>query len=130
VVSDEEFERLDPDLKKTLKAKGDLLLEEMGTALRRLSKEERGYHDREKDLDRETAGEVLAARLEEFTELREQNPAIAQYLDALRADILDNLDAFMPRDASQAAPNPPAVHGRPVPARGHLLPLRGQPVRG
>ena len=44
VVSDEEFERLDPDLKKTLKAKGDLLLEEMGTALRRLSKEERGYH--------------------------------------------------------------------------------------
>jgi len=113
VVSDEEFERLDPDLKKTLKAKGDLLLEEMGTALRRLSKEERGYHDREKDLDRETAGEVLAARLEEFTELREQNPAIAQYLDALRADILDNLDAFMPRDASQAAPNPPAVHGDP-----------------
>jgi predicted ATP-dependent protease len=112
VVSDEEFERLDPELKKTLKAKGDRLLEEMGSALRRLSKEERGYRDREKDLERQTAGEVLDARLEEFTELRAAQPAIAQYLDALRADILDNLDAFMPKDQQgQAAQAPPALHG-------------------
>ena len=111
VVSDEEFERLDPELKKTLKAKGDHLLEEMGTSLRRLTKEERGYHDREKDLDRETAGEVLATRLEEFTGLREANPPIALYLDALRDDILDNLDAFMPRDPSQAASAAPVGHG-------------------
>lgn len=111
VVSDEEFERLDPDLKKSLKAKGDRLLEEMGTALRRLSKEEKGYHDQEKDLDRETAGEVLAARLEEFAELREQYPAIGQYLDALRADILDNLDAFMPKDGAAAPVAPPSGHG-------------------
>ena len=109
VVSDEEFERLDPELKKSLKAKGDRLLEEMGSALRRLSKEERGYHDREKDLERATAGEVLDTRLEEFSGLRTDHPAIGQYLDALRADILDNLDAFQPRDPSQAAP-PPAPH--------------------
>lgn len=110
VVSDEEFERLEPDLKKSLKAKGDRLLEEMSTALRRLTKEERGYHDQEKDLDRKTAGEVLDARLEEFTELRGQCPAIGTYLDALRADILDNLDAFMPREGAQSAP--PATGGR------------------
>ncbi len=110
VVSDEEFERLDPELKKNLKAKGDRLLEEMGTALRRLSKEERGYRDREKDLERETVGEVLDARLAEFASLRADFPAIAQFLDALRADILDNLDAFLPRDPSQPAP-PAAPHG-------------------
>jgi predicted ATP-dependent protease len=113
VVSDEEFERLDPELKKTLKAKGDRLLEEMGSALRRLSKEERGYRDREKDLERATAGEVLDARLAEFAELGQANPAIAQYLAAMRADILDNLDAFLPREQTQAPP--PSLHGETPP---------------
>jgi len=84
----------------------------MGTSLRRLSKEERGYHDQEKDLDRKTAGEVLDDRLEEFAALRGENPAIASYLDALKADILDNLDAFMPsRDTAQAAPATPSAGG-------------------
>ncbi len=109
VVSDEEFERLDPELKKTLKAKGDRLLEEMGTALRRLSKEERGYRDREKDLERATAGEVVDAHLAALADFRAGSPAIDRYLAAMRADILDNLDAFLPQPA-QAAPPPPA-HG-------------------
>lgn len=108
VVSDEEFERLDPELKKSLKAKGDRLLEEMGTALRRLSKEERGYRDREKDLERATAGEVVDAHLEALAETRKAHPAIDAYLSAMRADILDNLDAFMPQPAQAA---PPPLHG-------------------
>lgn len=111
VVSDEEFERLEPELKKTLKAKGDRLLEEMGSVLRRLSKEERGYRDREKDLERATAGEVADAHLTGFAELRAENAAIDQFLAAMRADILENIDAFMPQPA-QAVPAPSA-HGEP-----------------
>jgi predicted ATP-dependent protease len=107
VVSDEEFERLEPELKKSLKAKGDLLLEEMSSALRKLSKEERGYRDREKDLERDAAGEVCDAALAPFADLRAVSPAIDQFLTAMRADILDNIDAFMP----QAQPAPPSPHG-------------------
>lgn len=107
VVSDEEFERLEPELKKSLKAKGDLLLEEMSSALRKLSKEERGYRDREKDLERDAAGEVCDAALAPFAALRAASPAIDQFLTAMRADILDNIDAFMP----QAQPAPPSPHG-------------------
>ncbi len=107
VVSDEEFERLEPELKKSLKAKGDLLLEEMSSALRKLSKEERGYRDREKDLERDAAGEVCDAALAQFADLRAASPAIDQFLTAMRADILDNIDAFMP----QAQPVPPSPHG-------------------
>ncbi len=102
VVSDEEFERLDPELKKALKAKGDRLLEDMGSVLRRLSKEERGYRDREKDLERATAGEVADAHLAGFAALRAENPAIDQFLSAMRADILDNIDAFLPQAAPPA----------------------------
>lgn len=109
VVSDEEFERLDPDLKKALKAKGDHLLEEMGSALRRLSKEERGYHDREKNLERTTAGEVVDAHLAALADFRSANPAIDAYLKAMRADILDTLDAFLPQPSQPAPPPPP--HG-------------------
>jgi predicted ATP-dependent protease len=109
VVSDEEFERLDPDLKKSLKAKGDKVLEELGSALRRLSKEERGYRDREKDLERATAGEVVDTHLAALADLRAAHPAIDAFLAALRADILDNIDAFMPQPG-QAAPAAP-VHG-------------------
>ncbi|QAZ69350.1 Lon protease family protein [Solidesulfovibrio carbinolicus] len=107
VVSDEEFERLEPELKKSLKAKGDLLLEEMSSALRKLSKEERGYRDREKDLERDAAGEVCDAALAPFADLRAASPAIDQFLTAMRADILDNIDAFMP----QVQPAPPSPHG-------------------
>lgn len=107
VVSDEEFERLEPELKKSLKAKGDLLLEEMSSALRKLSKEERGYRDREKDLERDAVGEVCDAALAPFADLRAASPAIDQFLTAMRADILDNIDAFMP----QAQPSPPSPHG-------------------
>ena len=110
VVSDEEFERLEPELKKTLKAKGDRLLEEMGSALRRLSKEERGYRDREKDLERATAGEVCDAQLAQFAELRAAFPAIEQFLTAMRTDILENLDAFMPQTVPAAPVSP---HGEP-----------------
>lgn len=110
VVSDEEFERLDPELKKTLKAKSDRLLEEMGSVLRRLSKEERGYRDREKDLERTTAGEVADTHLAPLAELRAAHPAIDTFLKAMRADILDNIDAFMP--GAQPAPAP-ASHGEP-----------------
>ncbi len=111
VVSDEEFERLDPELKKTLKAKGDRLLEEMGTALRRLSKEERGYRDREKDLERATVGEVVDGHFAQFADLRAGNPAIEQFLAALRADILDNVDAFLPAAQPPAQAQSAPSHG-------------------
>ncbi|QLA14746.1 Lon protease family protein [Desulfolutivibrio sulfoxidireducens] len=104
VVSDEEFEHLEPGLKKELKAKGDRLLEEMGEYLRRISREERGLRDQEKSLDRETAAEVLDARLAPLGEEFGQTPALADYFKALREDMLDNVDVL-------AAPSGPGGQG-------------------
>jgi len=111
VVSDEEFEHLEPDLKKELKGRGDRLLEEMGEYLRRISREEKGLRDQEKSLDRETAAEVLDARLAPLFEEFGANEALAGYFTAVRGDILDNLDALAAggRDGS-SAPSP-SGHG-------------------
>ena len=113
VVSDEEFEHLDPDLKKELKAKGDRLLEEMGEYLRRISREERGLRDQEKSLDRETAAEVLDARLASLGEEFGQTRALADYFKAVREDMLDNLDALA------ASPGPGGQSGPPQAAVSH-----------
>lgn len=111
VVSDEEFEHLEPDLKKELKGRGDRLLEEMGEYLRRLSREEKGLRDQEKRLDRETASEVLDARLAPLTEEFGANEALAAYFTAMRDDILDNLDSLAAQGGRDGLPPTSSGHG-------------------
>jgi lon-related putative ATP-dependent protease len=112
VVSDEEFEHLDPDLKKELKGRGDRLLEEMGEYLRRITREEKGLRDQEKSLDRETASEVLDARLAPLFDEFGGNEALSGHFKAVREDILDNLDALAAAGGpgGSSPPSPPG-HG-------------------
>ncbi|MEF3698001.1 Lon protease family protein [Desulfolutivibrio sp.] len=112
VVSDEEFEHLDPDLKKELKGRGDRLLEEMGEYLRRITREEKGLRDQEKSLDRETASEVLDARLAPLFDEFGANEALSGHFKAMREDILDNLDALAAAGGpGGSSPTPPPGHG-------------------
>lgn len=108
VVSDEEYERMDPDVRSALKAKGDVLLEGMGAVLRQISKDERGYRDREKNLDREAVAEVADAGLAGLFEEYADNEPLCAYLRALREDILDNIEAFAQKEPPREAPQPPA----------------------
>jgi len=110
VVSDEEFEHLDPDLKKELKGRGDQLLEEMGEYLRRITREEKGLRDQEKSLDRETASEVLDARLAPLFDEFGGNEALSGHFKAVREDILDNLDA-LPAAGGPGGSSPPPSPG-------------------
>lgn len=116
VVSDEEFERLDPDLKKELRARGDTLLDELGAFLRRIGKEERGLRDKEKSLDRETVAEVLDWRLADLFAAHADNAEVAAYLAAVKKDILDNVEALIPRDAPPAAQAGPGQFPESAPA--------------
>ncbi len=112
VISDEEYDRMDPDVRGALKAKGDALLEGMGSVLRQISKDERGYRDREKTLDRDTAAEAADAALAGLKRRYAKNKALGAYLKALREDVLDNIEAFAPREpsrenaSSQSSPGP------------------------
>lgn len=100
-LSEEEFDKLDTDLRQTLKRKGDTLLHAMAGLMRRLTRAELEFRDDERVLEREVVRQVLDELL---TPLEERVlracpvEALKQHFTALRNDILDNLDGFITRE--------------------------------
>ncbi len=107
VVSDEEYERLDPETRRELKDQGDQVMKDLGGCLRKLSSEDRSYRDREKKLDQDTVGEVadwhLSPLMKEFAEHQDT----LEFLRAVRQDIIENYEAFLAAKEPQPAPGHP-----------------------
>jgi len=111
VVSDEDFERMDPDTRKDLKAQGDEVLKNMGSYLRRLTSDDRSYRDNEKKIDRDTAAEVVDWRFKDLLEEFADSPETLAFLQGVREDVLDNYDSFLHKDQPPAQPGHPAEQG-------------------
>ncbi|WP_243361975.1 Lon protease family protein [Fundidesulfovibrio terrae] len=111
VVSDEEYERMDPDTRKILKAQGDEVMNDMGGYLRKLSSEDRAYRERDKKLDQETSAEVadfhLAPLLREFEEHADANA----FLRAVRQDVIEEYEGFLAKEAPAAPQGHPGDQG-------------------
>lgn len=101
-LSEEDFERLDARLRQSLKRKGDMLLRAMSGLVRKLTNAEKEFRADERGLDREVVGAVLDAVLtpveERFLRACPDNRPLQDFFAALRADILDAPDAFLPRE--------------------------------
>lgn len=100
-LSEEEFGNLDAELRLTLKRKGDGLLQAMAGLMRQLTRAEHEFHEDERSLEREVVRQVLDEMLTPVEErvLRAcPGDRLKEHFTALRADILDNLDALMPRE--------------------------------
>lgn len=113
VVSDEDYERMDPETRKILKDQGDEILEEMGQSLRKLSAEDRALRADEKKVDRGTAAEVAGYHLKELFGLFADHPAVTAFLKAVQDDMVAHYEAFLPapaqpsRETGQADPAQP-----------------------
>ena len=100
VVSDKDFDTLKPELRKTLKTKGEKLLARVSTVLRSINKNEMGLRESETSLQQETAKGVIQ---EHFSKVRAQFSKVeglTAYFDALETEMVDNVEQFMPRDQS------------------------------
>ncbi len=100
-ISEQEFESLDSRQRKELKVKGDGLLQAMTGLLRKLSRMEQDFLENERSLEKEVAEEVLAASLDQVLEkfaTQNESPELRQYFKEFRADILENLDYFLPQE--------------------------------
>lgn len=104
VVSDEDYERMDPETRKDLKAQGDQIMTDMGGYLRTLSAEDRAYRDREKKLDQETAAEVADYHLADLLKAFEAHPDVAAFLNRVRQDVIENYEGFLAKEAPPAMP--------------------------
>lgn len=121
-LSEEEFDKLDRTLRQNLKRKGDVLLQTMTGLVRKLSQAERDFRFHERDLDREVVDAVLVRAFDPVAERICRNAAGARgegntcegetaalrgFFDKVRADILENLDMFLPREGQGGALPPP-----------------------
>ncbi len=100
ILSDEEFERLDPDLRKTLRNSADDLLAEVTTILRQISKSEEGFRKDERKLHQDSAKELLEDLLADLHKGFDQFEKIKDYLKAAEEELLDNIDLFMAKEAA------------------------------
>ncbi|MFK4764049.1 Lon protease family protein [Desulfobaculum sp. SPO524] len=100
VVSEIDFDKLDVGLRTKLKKSGDTLLAEMTKSLRQLTREERDYREDRRKLERSVVDAVLDVHLKPLADGYEDSDDVSGYLKALRADILDNMDQFLPADSA------------------------------
>lgn len=98
VISDADYDKLKPGLRKELKAKGEELLAKVTTILRSINRNEVGLREKEMDLQRETARTVLDESFAKIREKFESAPGLKDYFDALETEVVDNVEEFLPRE--------------------------------
>jgi len=117
-LSDDERSALQPAQRKAFKRAGDQLLQSLASSIRRLTQLEKDFRKREKELERAAAGEELDIYVTPVAEKAcrlagcgEKNDALDTFFSELRADILDHLELFLPREPAFSPP-----HGESGPA--------------
>ncbi|MDY0305181.1 MAG: Lon protease family protein [Desulfovibrio aminophilus] len=119
-IADDEYEALEAGTRKRLKSRGDELLIRISRYLRRMSQNEQNLRREETELQRATAKAVIEEHLAPARAGFGDDPKLARYLDAVEADILQNVDLFLPREPQaqqQSAQLHAHAHGQePQPA--------------
>ena len=123
-LNENDFENMEPSQRLSFKHKGDTLLSAMSGLVRKLSNAERSFRTDEKSMEQEVVKAVLEAVLTPTADkiLRScpENEALASYLNALQADILENPEAFLSREAAPGQQQGP----QPAEALPDCLPYR------
>lgn len=113
-MAPEEFQKLPEAERKRLEADIGALQKELEEELARFPSWERERRDQVRALNREVTMAAVAANLTTLESGYRDQPAVVAYLQALRQDIIDNVDAFLPAPAADGAPPEPNRPGAPA----------------
>ncbi|CAM3385871.1 ATP-binding protein [Hydrogenibacillus schlegelii] len=105
-LRDEEFARLPEEEQRAIRARRQALEARVGQAMREFRHIERRAQEALKDLDRRHAATVLDVWLAPVAEAFQAHPEVLRYLEAAKADVLDNLALFL------GGKNAPGAGGR------------------
>ncbi|MBG3875870.1 AAA family ATPase [Desulfovibrio oxamicus] len=100
-LSEDEYEKLDATLRKSLKLKGDRLLQAMTGLMRKLTRAEQDFVEDERTLEKEVVREVLDQFLTPLADKFAKTcpcDELKRYFADMREDILDNIEGFVQRD--------------------------------
>lgn len=101
LLSSEEFERLDPELRQKLKVRSEKLMTGLTQFMRKISSEEQGLRENEQNLDKELVQEVLNEYLKPLIRRfgkKGQGDSVKRYLQELSADLVQNMEQLIPQE--------------------------------
>ncbi len=104
-LTEEEFQSLDESVRKKIEEIGKQLQEKLDDVVRTVREGEKLVKELLRRLEREAAISVLGHLIDELKDKYDGNGKITEYLDAVREDILDNLDSFK-TPSEDVAPSP------------------------
>jgi lon-related putative ATP-dependent protease len=94
VVSPDEFQKLTEEKREAVKEDIAELQEDLQEAMRQARQWERKTRERMKELDREVAMLAVGHRIEELKETYADIERVVEYLEAVKDDVIDNVDDF------------------------------------
>ncbi len=109
VLGPQEFEQLPPEDKKRRQAASEQIQKRLEAFLHEIPRWEREQRDQLRDLNRETTRYAVDHLIDEVRKRWDDQPAVVEHLEAVRADVTENVDDFLNKEQG-----PQAVLGIPV----------------
>ncbi|MFQ5329844.1 MAG: Lon protease family protein [Thermodesulfobacteriota bacterium] len=97
-LSHDDFEALPREERSRLEEVSKFLQERLGDAVREIRKIEKETKERVSALDREVIQYVVNPLMNDLLEKYREYPDVVVYLEAVRADVLERVDAFRPKE--------------------------------
>ena len=102
VLSPQEFEQLPPEEKQRRQQASERMQKELGDFLRELPRWEKEQRERLRELNREITLYAVGQPIDEVKKRWADLPAVLEHLEAVRQDVIENVDDFLPKE--QAGP--------------------------
>ncbi|WP_353684065.1 ATP-binding protein [Thermodesulfovibrio sp. 3907-1M] len=103
-LTEEEFQALDPDTRKRIDELGKMLQDKLDDVVRAVKEAEKIVKDMLARLERQIALDVIEQPIEELKKKYSFNEKIVNYLDAVKEDILNNIQDFKIQEEVPAVP--------------------------
>ncbi|MFZ1414852.1 MAG: AAA family ATPase [Defluviicoccus sp.] len=101
VLSPQDFEQLSAEEKRHRQEASERLQKELEAFLREVPKWEREQREQLRTLNRETTQYAVGHLIDEIKKHWEDLPAVLDHLEAVRADVIENVEDFLPKDKEQ-----------------------------
>ncbi len=93
-LSEEEYEKLEPEVKKRIEKIGRYLQERLDDVIRIAREEEKSVKDKLAELERQAVLSSIGPRIEELKNKYREHSKVTDYLEDVKEDILDHLEDF------------------------------------
>ncbi len=121
ILSDEQYNDLDPEVRKGIEKKRTTFNKKLGDFLKKMKVLEKKVREQARSLQREVGLQVITVHMQTLKESYSDFPEVLNYFDQVQEDVLTRLDEF--RKGSQEVSV--AHSGKETVEEGHVEPVGG-----